>query len=68
MTPHRISSHPIEGRKILIETNPEGRRISWCPNYGVLIKPCVTTLEVKEGYSDLLRIDDKHISSIPSPA
>jgi hypothetical protein len=46
----------IEGRRVLVEPNPVGRGISRCPNTGALIKPCLTTLEVKTGYSPFLRI------------
>jgi hypothetical protein len=48
-------------RSVLVETNPEARPISGCPNRGPGIKPCLTTLPVKKGYSDLLRIDGKRV-------
>lgn len=51
----------IERRAVLVEINPEGRPIKMCPNIGVTIKPCTATLVVREGYSDLLRIDGKRI-------
>ncbi len=51
----------VEGRKLLVETDPEGRSISGCPNYGVAIKPCTRTLAVAEGYSTFLRIDGRRI-------
>ena len=51
----------VNGRSVLVETNPEGRPISHCPNYGATIKPCLKTLKVKVGYSDLLRIDGKRV-------
>ena len=51
----------VNSRCVLVEINPEGRPISHCPNYGVSIKPCTTTLKVKVGYSNLLRIDGKRI-------
>ncbi|MEW5986127.1 MAG: hypothetical protein AB1791_05805 [Chloroflexota bacterium] len=51
----------INGRKVLVEIDPEGRPISGCPNVGAAIKPCTNTLKVKEGYSDWLRIDGRRI-------
>jgi hypothetical protein len=47
----------INGRRILVEDNPENRPIKGCPNYGVTIKPCTSTLKVREGYSRFLRIE-----------
>lgn len=51
----------VEGRKLLVAEDPEGRDISRCPNYGVAIKPCTHTLAVKEGYSTFLRVDGHRI-------
>lgn len=51
----------IEGRRILVEKNPEGRAISGCPNASATIKPCTATLAVKEGYSALLRIGQRRV-------
>ncbi len=51
----------IEGRKVLIEPDPEGRSISLCPNININIKPCTKTLKVTKGYSDFIFVvvDDK---------
>lgn len=50
----------IEGRRVLVEADPEGRSISGCPNTGAAIKPCLQTLRVLVGYSPgLLRIDGR---------
>jgi hypothetical protein len=51
----------VAGRKVLVDNDPEGRQISRCPNYGVTVKPCVTTLKVVVGYSGLLKIDGKAV-------
>jgi len=51
----------IEERLVQVEINPEGRTIKGCPNYGFGIRPCVTTLKVETGYSDLIRIDGKRV-------
>ncbi len=51
----------IEQRRVLVARNPEQRAIAGCPNMGPTIKPCTTTLAVKQGYSDLLRIDGKRV-------
>jgi len=49
----------IEGRRVLVEKDPEARPIHNCPNIGATIKPCTLTLAVKEGYSDLIRIEGR---------
>jgi len=51
----------IEGRAVLVENDPQGRPIAGCPNAGGTMKPCTTTLVVKEGYSDLVRVDGRRI-------
>jgi hypothetical protein len=52
----------VEGRRVLVEPDPEGRPISGCPNTGAAIKPCLTTLRVLAGYSPgLLRIAGRRI-------
>ncbi len=51
----------IQRRKVLVEIDPEGRSIGGCPNYGVTIKPCLTTLRVQVGYSDFIRIEGRRI-------
>src|SRR5664279_3206896 len=47
----------INGRKVLVDNDPEGRPISKCPNIGIAIKPCQTTLRVEKGYSEFIRVD-----------
>lgn len=51
----------IEGRRVLVERDPQRCAISGCPNYGPTIKPCLTTLAVQAGYSELVRIDGRRI-------
>ncbi len=51
----------ISAARVLVEINPEGRTIKGCPNIGIGIKPCTTTLRVETGYSALLRIDGRRI-------
>jgi len=51
----------IGRRKVLVEIDPQGRPIGGCPNVGPSIKPCLTTLVIKEGYSSLLRINGKRV-------
>jgi hypothetical protein len=51
----------VEKKRVLVSPNPEGRSISGCPMYGALIKPCLHTLNVTEGYSHLVRIEGRHI-------
>jgi hypothetical protein len=49
----------INGRKVLVSNDPEGRSISACPNLNPTagIKPCLNTLKVIEGYSAFVAID-----------
>jgi hypothetical protein len=47
----------IEGRVVLVATDPEGKRIRGCPNVGATIKPCQRSLQVETGYSTLINID-----------
>jgi hypothetical protein len=51
----------VEDRRVLVETDPEQRPIAGCPNYGPAIKPCTSTLRVRTGYSDLLRIEGRRV-------
>jgi hypothetical protein len=56
----RQSLVTIEGRRVLVDADPEGRPIYGCPNTGAAIKPCQQTQRVLTGYSpDLLRIDGR---------
>lgn len=47
--------------RVLVETDPERRPISGCPNTAPGIKPCGLTLQVREGYSELLRIEGRRV-------
>lgn len=51
----------IDGRAVLVDNDPEGRPIAGCPNTGAMIKPCTSTLKVKQGYSEFVRIDGKAV-------
>lgn len=53
----------IEGRRVLVATDPEGRGIRGCPNANVMIgmRPCVNTLAVKHGYSTFISIDGRRV-------
>ncbi len=51
----------VAGRKLLIDNDPESRPITGCPNVGATIKPCVSTLPVQVGYSDLMRINGRRV-------
>ena len=48
----------IENRVVLVSTDPEGRSIKGCPNADVMMgmRPCITCLQVKAGYSDFVRV------------
>lgn len=49
----------VEKKKVFVATDPESRSIAGCPMYGALIKPCLHTLKVIEGYSSLVRIEGR---------
>jgi hypothetical protein len=51
----------IQNRSVLVENDPEGRAIKGCPNVNVGIRPCVTTLPVIVGYSDLIHVDGRRL-------
>lgn len=51
----------VNGRKVLVDSDPEARPISKCPNIGIAIKPCQLTLKVDTGYSDFIRVDGQRI-------
>lgn len=51
----------VNGRRVLVESDPEGKGIRGCPNAGPTIKPCTTTLKVQQGYSSLVRIDGRRV-------
>lgn len=46
----------VQGLRALVAPDPEGRPIAGCPNVGATIKPCTTTLAVRQGYSPWVRI------------
>jgi hypothetical protein len=51
----------VEGRRVLVQIDPELRPIKGCPNMGVTIKPCQMTLKVQKGYSQFIRIDRRSV-------
>src|SRR5918912_1883561 len=51
----------VNGRKVLVETDPEGKSITGCPNVSLTIKPCLHTLKVDAGYSALMRVNGRRI-------
>ncbi len=51
----------IDGRRVLIDNDPETRPISGCPYSGATVKPCTTTLPVEVGYSSLVAIGGRRV-------
>src|SRR5262245_15390350 len=47
----------VDGRRVLVRSDPEGRSIRLCPNITVTMKPCTQTLQVQVGYSQLVTVD-----------
>jgi hypothetical protein len=50
----------VEGRRVLVEPDPVGRRIDGCPSV-VPFKPCLTTLVVQKGYSSFIRVENRRL-------
>lgn len=46
---------------VLRDDDPEGREIEWCPNRGINIKPCGTTLKIEVGYSVFVRLAGRRV-------
>lgn len=44
-----------------IEPDPEGRSINGCPNFNITIRPCLHTLAVRTGYSEMVTIAGKPV-------
>jgi hypothetical protein len=53
----------IAKRRVLVQPNPENRGIAGCPNSNPLvgILSCRTTLEVRQGYSEFVKIGGKPV-------
>lgn len=51
----------VDGRPVLVAPDPVGRPIAGCPNIGVSIKPCTSTLAIRSGQSSFIRIDGRPI-------
>lgn len=51
----------IDGTPVLVDDDPEGRKVAGCPNIGLTIKPCTKTLAVLSGYSPWLTIDGRRV-------
>lgn len=51
----------VNGRLVLLDPDPQGRSIGNCPNIGVGIKPCTTTLPVLHGKSGFVRINGSKV-------
>jgi hypothetical protein len=57
----RQSYVTIGQRRVLVEADPESRSISGCGNAAPPMRPCLTTLAVKEGYSAFVRISGHRV-------
>jgi hypothetical protein len=51
----------VDGADVLVDSDPVGRRIVACPNFGPTIKPCANTLRVNAGYSTFVKIDGNSV-------
>ena len=52
----------VDGEPVLVDDDPEGKRIRTCPNIGPTMKPCTKSLTVTEGYSTWLRIGGRRVA------
>lgn len=52
----------VTGIPVLVEPDPQGRPIAGCPNVGVNLKPCTSTLAVRRGYSSWVRIGGHQVA------
>lgn len=46
----------VRGVAVLVAEDPVGRPIVACPNYGLNVKPCTSTLAARTGYSTLVSV------------
>lgn len=51
----------VQGRRVLIDPDPERRDIDGCPNVNVNMKKCGKSLRVQVGYSTFVHIGGKSI-------
>ena len=51
----------VDGRRVLVENDPEGRPIQSCPWTSPGMLPCLLTLTVLTGYSPVIRIDGRRV-------
>jgi hypothetical protein len=51
----------IAGRAVLVAHDPVGKAIAGCPNAALPARPCLTTLPVREGYSDFITVQGKAV-------
>lgn len=52
----------VDGDRVLVDNDPEGRDIDRCPNRGPQgIKPCDKALQVFHGYSTFIRIGGRSV-------
>ena len=52
----------INSRRVLVVPDPIGRPVSGCPFVGPGLKPCQTTITLRVGGSELVRILDHPVS------
>jgi hypothetical protein len=57
----------VNGQRLLVDDDPEGRPIGGCPNSNPLagIQPCRKTLAVAAGYSALVRVNGRRVCLEP---
>jgi hypothetical protein len=51
----------VESRRVLVRPDPEHRSIKGCPELPPVSKPCTSTLNVRAGYSEYVRVDGQEV-------
>jgi len=51
----------VDGSRVVVGADPQGRPIAGCPNLSPATKPCTTTLAVMAGSSSFVRIDGRPV-------
>lgn len=52
----------VDGRRVLVQPDPVGRSVRLCPNYGITVKPCTSTIGVSTGYAAAIRVDGQPVA------
>jgi hypothetical protein len=54
----------IDGHPVLVRQDLAANGISWCPNYGVSVKPCTMTGPLANGFSSFVFADGRPVAFV----